>query len=69
MFFFLFQAKFNDAEVEFSKELTPTQVKAAPTLNWNAQPNCFYTVCMTGKKKWFTSIKFVNMLNYSTRSF
>lgn len=28
-------------------ELTPTQVKDSPKVEWNAQSNAFYTLCMT----------------------
>lgn len=28
-------------------ELTPTQVKDRPTVEWNADPNALYTLCMT----------------------
>ncbi|KAK2712577.1 hypothetical protein QYM36_011309 [Artemia franciscana] len=28
-------------------ELTPTQVKNPPTVHWDADPNSFYTLCMT----------------------
>ncbi|XP_058797971.1 protein D3-like [Phymastichus coffea] len=43
----LLSAKFNDVNVNFGKELTPTQVKDPPTLNWNSQDTDFYTICMT----------------------
>lgn len=29
-------------------ELTPTQVKDEPSVSWPADPNSFYTLCMTG---------------------
>lgn len=34
-------------EVKEGNELTPTQVKDIPTVNWNADPNKFYTLAMT----------------------
>lgn len=34
-------------EVKEGNVLTPTQVKDQPKLSWNADPNAFYTVCMT----------------------
>lgn len=34
--------------VDFGNELTPTQVKDEPAVNWPADPNAFYTLCMTG---------------------
>ncbi|XP_014207201.1 protein D3-like [Copidosoma floridanum] len=44
----LLEVNFNGKIIqEFGQELTPTQVKKAPTLTWNANPNAFYTVCMT----------------------
>uniref|UniRef100_A0ABD2WLP7 Phosphatidylethanolamine-binding protein n=1 Tax=Trichogramma kaykai TaxID=54128 RepID=A0ABD2WLP7_9HYME len=33
--------------VEIGKELTPTQVKDQPTVDWNADDSSFYTLCMT----------------------
>lgn len=27
--------------------LTPTQVKDQPTVEWDAEPNAFYTLCLT----------------------
>jgi len=30
-------------------ELTPTKVKDQPSVSWNADPNSFYTLCLTGK--------------------
>lgn len=34
-------------EVKEGNVLTPTQVKDQPTISWEADPNAFYTVCMT----------------------
>lgn len=34
--------------VEIGKELTPTQVKDQPTVDWDADNSSFYTLCMTG---------------------
>ncbi|CAH2051987.1 unnamed protein product, partial [Iphiclides podalirius] len=34
-------------EVNEGNELTPTQVKDQPTVEWDAEPNAFYTVAMT----------------------
>ncbi|XP_018356916.1 PREDICTED: protein D2-like isoform X2 [Trachymyrmex septentrionalis] len=33
--------------VEIGKELTPTQVKLQPNVEWEPEPNTFYTLCMT----------------------
>ncbi|KAF5286221.1 hypothetical protein FQR65_LT02233 [Abscondita terminalis] len=33
--------------VKEGNELTPTQVKDIPTVKWTADPNSFYTLCMT----------------------
>ncbi|XP_014208326.1 protein D2 isoform X1 [Copidosoma floridanum] len=33
--------------VEIGKELTPTQVKDQPTVDWDADTSAFYTLCMT----------------------
>ena len=35
--------------VEIGKELTPTQVKDKPNVDWDADSSNFYTLCMTGK--------------------
>lgn len=35
------------AVVSEGNVLTPTQVKDKPTLDWEADPDCLYTVCMT----------------------
>lgn len=32
---------------DLGNELTPTQVKSPPAVKWNAEPDAFYTVCMT----------------------
>ncbi|XP_011160620.1 protein D2 isoform X2 [Solenopsis invicta] len=37
----------NNLAVEIGKVLTPTQVKNQPTVQWNAETNSFYTLCMT----------------------
>lgn len=34
--------------VDIGKELTPTQVKDQPTVDWDADSASFYTLCMTG---------------------
>jgi len=34
-------------EVKLGNVLTPTDVKDEPTIAWAAEPDCFYTVCMT----------------------
>lgn len=33
--------------VDIGKELTPTQVKDQPTVDWDADASSFYTLCMT----------------------
>lgn len=38
----------NKLTVEIGKELTPTQVKDEPNVQWNCEANTFYTLCMTG---------------------
>lgn len=40
----------NNLAVEIGKELTPTQVKDKPTVQWDADNTAFYTLCMTGEK-------------------
>lgn len=35
--------------VDLGKELTPTQVKDQPTVDWDADGSSFYTLCMTGE--------------------
>ncbi|XP_029053248.1 protein D2-like isoform X1 [Osmia bicornis bicornis] len=37
----------SNISVEIGKVLTPTKVKDPPTVTWNADPNTFYTLCMT----------------------
>lgn len=37
------------AQVSEGNVLTPTQVKDKPTLKWDAAPDQFYTVAMTGE--------------------
>ncbi|XP_076295059.1 protein D2 [Lasioglossum baleicum] len=37
----------NQISVEIGKVLTPTQVKSPPTVNWDADANAYYTLCMT----------------------
>lgn len=34
--------------VDFGNELTPTQVKDEPSVNWPTDSSAFYTLCMTG---------------------
>ncbi|XP_030759703.1 protein D3-like [Sitophilus oryzae] len=34
-------------KAEMGNVLTPTQVKDAPTVTWSAEPEAFYTLCMT----------------------
>jgi len=34
-------------EVNMGNELTPTQVKDAPTISWDVEEGAFYTLCMT----------------------
>lgn len=34
--------------VEIGKVLTPTDVKDQPTVTWQAEPDKYYTLCMTG---------------------
>jgi phosphatidylethanolamine-binding protein len=36
-------------EVNEGNELTPTQVKDVPTVSWDAVPDQFYTLAMTGE--------------------
>lgn len=38
----------NNLGVEIGKVLTPTLVKDQPTVQWDAEANAFYTLCMTG---------------------
>lgn len=42
--------------VDFGNELTPTQVKDEPTVSWPADPNAFYTLCMTGNNTHYKHI-------------
>ncbi|XP_018363347.1 PREDICTED: protein D2-like isoform X2 [Trachymyrmex cornetzi] len=37
----------NNIIVQIGKELTPTQVKDQPNVQWEADSNAFYTLCMT----------------------
>ncbi|XP_076651400.1 protein D2 isoform X2 [Halictus rubicundus] len=37
----------NRISVEIGQVLTPTQVKDPPTVNWDADANVYYTLCMT----------------------
>ncbi|XP_001607900.1 protein D2-like [Nasonia vitripennis] len=43
----LLSVTYNDRPVEFSMELTPTQVKDAPAVTWSPEASTFYTLCMT----------------------
>lgn len=36
-------------EVNQGNELTPTQVKDVPTVSWDAKPDNYYVLAMTGK--------------------
>ena len=38
----------NNIIVQIGKELTPTQVKDQPNVQWEADSNAFYTLCLTG---------------------
>lgn len=38
-----------NVSVNFGEELTPTQVKDVPKVEYDADANSFYTLCMTGK--------------------
>lgn len=38
----------NNLKVEIGKELTPTQVKDKPQVQWDADADAYYTLCMTG---------------------
>ena len=42
-------AKYGSHAVNFGNVLTPTQVKDPPQVSWEADPNKFYTLIMTGK--------------------
>lgn len=56
---FFFQVNYpSGVEVKEGNELTPTQVKDQPTVAWDAEPNTFYTVAMTGTVSWFCNIFF-----------
>lgn len=35
-------------EVNLGNVLTPRQVKDQPKVRWDAKPDTFYTLCMTG---------------------
>ncbi|KAK0161232.1 hypothetical protein PV327_009726 [Microctonus hyperodae] len=37
----------NNLKVEIGKELTPTQVKDKPQVQWDADADAYYTLCMT----------------------
>ena len=39
---------YGKATVNLGNVLTPTQVKNIPSVKWEADPNKFYTLCMTG---------------------
>lgn len=55
------EVQYGSAKVELGNTLTPTQVKKPPTkIEWKAEANAFYTLCMTGmitKEKIFISGK------------
>ena len=38
-----------DVCVNLGNELTPTQVKNKPSIDFSAEANTFYTLCMTGE--------------------
>jgi len=42
----LLQIHYGTNDVQPGKILTPTQVQTEPTVNWDADPNAFYTVVM-----------------------
>ncbi|XP_018796172.1 PREDICTED: protein D2-like [Bactrocera latifrons] len=41
------KVSYKNVLVENGKELTPTQVAAQPSIEWNAENNVFYTIIMT----------------------
>lgn len=45
----LLKVTYDGNEVKLGNELTPTQVKDIPKVEWEADPSAFYTVVMTGK--------------------
>lgn len=49
MYIFIPQVSYpSGVSVDFGNELTPTQVKDEPSVNWPTDSNAFYTLCMTG---------------------
>jgi hypothetical protein len=44
----LFQVSYGSVKVDDGNELTPTQVKDPPTVNWGADDVSYYLLCMTG---------------------
>lgn len=50
MAFFYFKVNYpSGVEVNQGNELTPTQVKDVPTVSWDAKPDNYYVLAMTGK--------------------
>lgn len=44
----VFQVTYGSLKVDDGNELTPTQVKDPPTLQWAADDDSYYLLCMTG---------------------
>lgn len=46
------QVKYEEKAIsQIGEEFTPTQVKDAPSVQWNADASSFYTLAMVGKYK------------------
>lgn len=43
----ILEVKYGTEKVDLGNVLTPTKVKNPPTVSWNAEPDAFYTLCMT----------------------
>lgn len=62
----MIRKKFLAVSVNLGNVLTPTQVKDAPTVEWDAEADAFYTLCMTDpdavsflRFKWYNFVIFV----------
>lgn len=50
----LFQVAYpSGAKVSLGNKLGCEQVKDVPSVNWPADPNKFYTLCMTGNMRFY----------------
>ena len=52
-FIVYFKLTYESKSVQFGGELTPTELKDAPAVEWNFDPSSFYTIIMTGNNVLF----------------